>query len=103
MLFLSGAQFCSLEPSKPQSALSASGRGVKAETSPLASWDLEPLESHWKLLCPKVQQGRGLVAWSRSHLGPLWFQAFSKADTAALGDHSLAFEEIGSVTGLARE
>lgn len=44
-----------------------------------------------------------LVVWARSHLGPLWSEAFSKADMDALGDHSLAFEEIGRVTGLARE
>lgn len=50
-----------------------------------------------------MQQGRDLLAWARSHLGPLWSQEFSEADPAALGDHSLAFEEIGRVTGLARE
>ena len=45
---------------------------------------------------------------ARSHLWPLWPQAFSKAltnaaATAALRDHSLAFEETGRVMGLAGE
>lgn len=44
-----------------------------------------------------------LMAWERSHLGPLRPQACSKALTDAADTAALAFEERGKFAGLARK